>query len=131
MRNNVDCSTHLLLLMSYAEEQKLCFECLKIELNKSYRRKLIVWKKFFGAMLSGEGGGGEEREREDSCLCEITMDGKCLSVHSRVRSLVTIVHSLSQFWPRINSNSNSSLPLETQREETSVFPNEGRTFRTI
>ena len=58
MRNNVDCSTHLLLLMSYAEEQKLCFECLKIELNKSYRRKLIVWKKFFGAMLSGEGGGG-------------------------------------------------------------------------
>ena len=32
------------------------------ELNKSYRRKLIVWKKFFGAMLSGE-GGGEERER--------------------------------------------------------------------
>ena len=34
------------------------------ELNKSYRRKLIVWKKFFGAMLSGEGGGGRERERE-------------------------------------------------------------------
>ena len=35
------------------------------ELNKSYRRKLIVWKKFFGAMLSGEVGGGErERERE-------------------------------------------------------------------
>ena len=34
------------------------------ELNKSYRRKLIVWKKFFGAMLSGEeGGGGGERER--------------------------------------------------------------------
>lgn len=31
------------------------------ELNKSYSRKLIVWKKFFGAMLSGE--GGEERER--------------------------------------------------------------------
>ena len=31
------------------------------ELNKSYRRKLIVWEKFFGAMLSGEGG---ERERE-------------------------------------------------------------------
>lgn len=63
MRNNVDCSTHLLLLMSYAEEQKLCFECLKIELNKSYRRKLIVWKKFFGAMLSGEGGGKKEREK--------------------------------------------------------------------
>ena len=35
------------------------------ELNKSYRRKLIVWKKFFGAMLSGEVGGRErERERE-------------------------------------------------------------------
>lgn len=33
------------------------------ELNKSYRRKLIVWEKFFGAMLSGEGGGGE-RERK-------------------------------------------------------------------
>ena len=35
------------------------------ELNKSYRRKLIVWKKFFGAMLSGEVGERErERERE-------------------------------------------------------------------
>ena len=34
------------------------------ELNKSYRRKLIVWKKFFGAMLSGEVGGERERERE-------------------------------------------------------------------
>ena len=33
------------------------------ELNKSYRRKLIVWKKFFGAMLSGE-VRGRERERE-------------------------------------------------------------------
>ena len=37
------------------------------ELNKSYRRKVIVWKKFFGAMLSGEGGGGE-RERERRLL---------------------------------------------------------------
>lgn len=35
------------------------------ELNKSYRRKLIVWEKFFGAMLSGEGG---ERERERKLL---------------------------------------------------------------
>ena len=35
------------------------------ELNKSYRRKLIVRKKFFGAMLSGEVRGRErERERE-------------------------------------------------------------------
>lgn len=34
------------------------------ELNKSYRRKLIVWEKFFGAMLSGEGGGKRERERK-------------------------------------------------------------------
>ena len=34
------------------------------ELNKSYRRKLIVWEKFFGAMLSGEGGRERERERE-------------------------------------------------------------------
>ena len=38
------------------------------ELNKSYRRKLIVWEKFFGAMLSGEGGGGGEREREKKLL---------------------------------------------------------------
>ena len=38
------------------------------ELNKSYRRKLIVWEKFFGAMLSGEGGGGGERERERKLL---------------------------------------------------------------
>ena len=33
------------------------------ELNKSYRRKLIVWKKLFGAMLSGGGGGGERERR--------------------------------------------------------------------
>lgn len=37
------------------------------ELNKSYRRKLIVWKKLFGAMLSG-GGGGKRRERERRLL---------------------------------------------------------------